>query len=309
MPGAYGPSGHSAWLDIDWRAHQRAVTVEDRLVNIVELGSGPPLLFVHGLGGCWQNWLENLPHFARDHRVIAVDLPGFGASQMPAAAISVGGYARTLDRLCDALALDAAAVVGNSMGGFVAAELAIAHPQRVERLVLVSAAGLQIAELRLGRALGALALTRVDRVVGLYGGWVAAHSETVARRMRLRRLMFAGIARHPEVVPWPIVAEQAQGFGRPGFLPALRAMASYRCATGSARSPARRSSSGARTTGSCHSATPTPSSGSSATRARSSTATPGTCRCSSARRGSTPTCGRSWRSRRGRASERVHAAT
>ncbi len=227
MPGAYGPSGHSAWLDMDWRAHQRSVTVEDRLVNIVELGSGPPLLFVHGLGGCWQNWLENLPHFARDHRVIAVDLPGFGASQMPAAAISVGGYARTLDRLCDALALDAAAVVGNSMGGLVAAELAIAHPQRVERLVLVSAAGLQIAELRLGRALAALALTRVDWVVGLYGGWVAAHSETVARRMRLRRLMFAGIARHPEVVPWPIVAEQAQGFGRPGFLPALRAMASY----------------------------------------------------------------------------------
>jgi hypothetical protein len=48
MPGAYGLSGHSAWLDLDWRAHQRFVTVDDRLVNIVELGSGPPLLFVHG---------------------------------------------------------------------------------------------------------------------------------------------------------------------------------------------------------------------------------------------------------------------
>jgi len=226
-PSAYRPFGHSAWLDVDWREHQRFVAVGDRLVNVVELGSGPPLLFVHGLGGCWQNWLENLPHFARDHRVIAVDLPGFGASQMPAEPISVAGYARTLDRLCDALALDAAAVVGNSMGGFVAAELAIAHPQRVERLVLVSAAGLQIAELHLGTVLRALALTRADRVVGVYGGWVAAHAETVARRTRLRRLMFAGIARHPEVVPWPLVAEQAQGFGRPGFLPALRAMVSY----------------------------------------------------------------------------------
>jgi pimeloyl-ACP methyl ester carboxylesterase len=158
--------------------------------------------------------------------VIAVDLPRFGASQMPAAATSVAGYARTLDRLCDALSLHAATVVGNSMGGFVAAELAIAHPQRVERLVLVSAAGPQIAELRLGRALRALALTRLDRVVGVYNGWVAAHSQTVARRMRLRCLMFAGIARHPEVVPWPIVAVQAQGFGRPGLLPALRAIAS-----------------------------------------------------------------------------------
>ncbi len=214
-------------MDVDWREQQRYVRVEDRLVNVVELGSGAPLLFVHGLGGCWQNWLENLLEFARDRRVIAVDLPGFGASQMPAKTISVSGYARTLDLLCEALAIDAAAVVGNSMGGFVAAEMAIASPQRVERLVLVSAAGLQIAELRLRRVLGLLALTRVDRVVGVYGGWVGGHAEAVARRMRLRRLMFAGIARHPDAVPWPLVAEQAQAFGRPGFMPALRAMVSY----------------------------------------------------------------------------------
>ena len=211
-------------MDVDWRAHQRFVQIAGRRMNVVELGSGPPLLFVHGLGGCWQNWLENLPEMARDHRVIAVDLPGFGASEMPAEPISVSGYARTLDLLCGALAIDAAAVIGNSMGGFVGAELAITHPQRVERLVLASAAGLQIGELHLKNVLAALALTRVDRVAGVYGGWVAAHAETVARRMRLRRLMFAGIARHPEVVPWPLVAEQAQAFGRPGFLPALRAM-------------------------------------------------------------------------------------
>ena len=225
--GAYGPVGRSAWMDVDWREHQRLVRVEDRLVNVVELGSGPPLLFVHGLGGCWQNWLENLPEFARDHRVIALDLPGFGRSQMPAGEISVSGFARMLDLLCETLRIDAAAVVGNSMGGFVAAELAIGSPQRVERLVLVSAAGLQIAELGLKRVLGALAVTRLDRTAGVYGRWVAAHAETVARRTRLRRLTFAGIARHPEAVSWPLVAEQAQGFGRPGFMPALRAMVSY----------------------------------------------------------------------------------
>ena len=76
---------------------------------------------------------------------------------MPAAAIFVAGCARALDRLCHALSLHAATVVGNSMGGFVAAGLAIARPQRVVRLVLVSAAGPRIAELRLVRALRALA--------------------------------------------------------------------------------------------------------------------------------------------------------
>ncbi|HVF80046.1 MAG TPA: alpha/beta fold hydrolase [Solirubrobacteraceae bacterium] len=223
----YGPVGRSAWMDVDWRRHHRFLRVEDRLMNIVELGSGPPVLLVHGLGGCWQNWLENIPELARDHRVIAVDLPGFGASEMPAGPVSIAGYARTLDHVCTALSIDAAAVVGNSMGGFVAAELAIGVPQRVERLVLVSAAGLQIAELRLERVLAGLAWTRLDLLAGVYGGWVAAHAETVARRSRLRRLMFAGIARHPAAVPWPLVAEQAQGFGRPGFMPAVRAMVSY----------------------------------------------------------------------------------
>lgn len=214
-------------MDIDWRRHQRFVRIEDRRVNVVELGSGPPLLFVHGLGGCWQNWLENLPVLARDHRVIALDLPGFGASEMPAEPVSIAAYARTVEALCDTLAVDAAAVVGNSMGGFVAAELAITSPQRVERLVLVSAAGLQVAELGLKPVLTALAATRLDRIAGVYGRWVAGNAAAVARRSRLRRLAFAGIARHPEAVPWPLVAEQAQGFGRPAFMPALRAMVSY----------------------------------------------------------------------------------
>ncbi|MFP5365092.1 MAG: alpha/beta fold hydrolase [Thermoleophilia bacterium] len=225
--GAYGAAGRSAWLDVEWSEHRRFVRVADRLLNVVELGDGPPLLFIHGLGGCWQNWLENLPELARDHRVIAVDLPGFCASEMPAGAVSITGYARLLDVLCEALAVDAAAVVGNSMGGFVAAELAINHPQRVERLVLVSAAGLQIAELRLERALQRLQrLRRLERAFSRCGGFVAARSEIVARRARLRRIVPAGVAAHPALLPGPLVAEQVAG-ARPGFMPAVRAMAGY----------------------------------------------------------------------------------
>ena len=221
----YGPAGRSAWLDVDWSRHRRFVRVDGRAVNLVELGSGPPLLFVHGLGGCWQNWLENLPDLARDHRVIALDLPGFGASEMPRETLSVAGYARTLDGVCDALSIDAAAVVGNSMGGFVAAELAIASPQRVERLALVSAAGLHIAELRLDRAL--TRVRRAERAFSRYGGFVAARSAMFARRARLRRIVLAGVVAHPDLLPWPLVAEQVAGAGRPGFWPALRSMAGY----------------------------------------------------------------------------------
>ena len=121
--------------------------VDGQPVNVVELGSdrtqgGQPLVFVHGLSGSWPNWLEQLPVFAAERRVIAMDLPGFGHSPMPSEPISISAYARLLDGLLDALGVGAAALVGNSMGGFISAELAIAFPQRVERLVLVSAAGI-----------------------------------------------------------------------------------------------------------------------------------------------------------------------
>lgn len=143
-PGAYGATGRSEWLDVDWGAHQRWVRIGGRAVNVIELGTGPPLVFIHGLSGSWQNWLEQLPVFARDHRVVAFDLPGFGASEMPSEPISISGYARLVDALFSELGIAGAAVVGNSMGGFIGAELAIAFPPRVERLVLVSAAGLSI---------------------------------------------------------------------------------------------------------------------------------------------------------------------
>ena len=176
---AYGPSGRSPWLDVDWREHQRWVSVAGQPVNTIDLGEGPPLVFVHGLSGSWPNWLEQLPVFADGHRVIAMDLPGFGHSPMPHERITISGYARLLDGLFDELGIGAATLVGNSMGGFVSAELAIAFPERVERLVLVSPAG--ISSYRNTRGMRALpALHRGERIVTAYTAWMASKSETVA---------------------------------------------------------------------------------------------------------------------------------
>jgi pimeloyl-ACP methyl ester carboxylesterase len=112
-PGAYGPGGRSPWMDVDWRGHQRWATIDGRRVNVIELGSGPPVVFIHGLSGSWQNWLEQLPVFAREHRVIAFDLPGFGASEMPRERITISGYGRFVDALLDELGVSSGAVVGN----------------------------------------------------------------------------------------------------------------------------------------------------------------------------------------------------
>jgi pimeloyl-ACP methyl ester carboxylesterase len=218
----------SAWLDVDWRAHQRWVLVAERWVNVIEIGpaDGTPVVFVHGLGGRWQNWLENLPACAdAGYRAIAVDLPGFGESQMPVEKISIQGYGRWLEALLDALHVSAAALVGNSMGGFISAEVAITAPPLVERLVLVSAAGITSASERHERLFGAL--ERVQAVSAFLGGAVVARAAWIAGRPRLRRLAMRFVAAHPEELSPPMAYEQIAGVGTPGFLPALDAVTAY----------------------------------------------------------------------------------
>jgi pimeloyl-ACP methyl ester carboxylesterase len=224
-PGDYGPKGRSPWLDVDWREHQRWVTIDGRHVNVLELGSGPPVVFIHGLSGSWQNWLEQLPVFARDHRVIAFDLPGFGASEMPREKITISGYGRFVEALLDELGVGGAAVVGNSMGGFIGIELAIRFPERVERLVLVSAAGLSIQYLRNERALAVLGA--LGNRLAAYSGWLASRSDALARRPVARRAIFGIVAHRPDRLPGPLVAEQVRGSGKPGFIPALDALTDY----------------------------------------------------------------------------------
>jgi pimeloyl-ACP methyl ester carboxylesterase len=212
-------------MDVDWQEHLRWVRVQDRWMNIVDMGSGPAVVFIHGLSGCWQNWLEQLPLFARDHRVIAVDLPGFGQSEMPAEEISISGYADAIDELMGELGLEEARIVGNSMGGFIGAELAINHPQRVERLVLVAAAGLSIESIRTDRKTGLR--HRAENIVFFSLGHIASRSHQVALRPRLRHALLLLVAAHPQKLPGPLAAQQVLGSGKPGFSDALEAMCRY----------------------------------------------------------------------------------
>lgn len=219
-------SERSPWMDVDWREHQRWVDVEGQPVNVIDMGEGHPIVFVHGLSGSWPNWLEQLPVFARSHRVVALDLPGFGHSPMPREQITIAGYARILDGLLEALGVDAATLVGNSMGGFIAAELAIAYPQRVERMVLVSAAGISTYQNR--DAMRAIPwLTRAERIVAAYTAWIASKSDTVVRRRGLRNATLGLVVRHPGRLPAPLAAEQLRGAGKPGFMQALEAIMHY----------------------------------------------------------------------------------
>jgi pimeloyl-ACP methyl ester carboxylesterase len=222
---AYGPEGRSEWLDVDWAAHLKWASLPGAAVNYVDIGEGPVLVFIHGLSGCWQNWLENIPFFARSHRVIAVDLPGFGASPLPTEKITIRGYAGIVDALLDSLGIERAVVVGTSMGGFIGAELAIEFATRVEKLVLVSAAGLTTMERHSDRVFAGL--KRADRVLAMGAAWAATRSDNLSRRPGLRKALMLAVAAHPDRLPAPLIAEQVRGSGKPGFMDALEALGTY----------------------------------------------------------------------------------
>ena len=211
------------WLKIDWRQHLHRVRLPGAEVNYAEVGEGEPILFVHGLGGCWRNWLENLPHFGRTNRAIALDLPGFGDSPMPSWQIDMPAYGRLIHDFCEKLGIDrVAALVGNSMGGFVSTEAIVERPSRFEKLVLVSAAGISFAEAE-GRRLEA-SVNLFEAGVAFLGGprrlWV--------NRPRGREFAFGRVFHYPNRVRPELLREQMEpGIGAPGFADAIRAIGGY----------------------------------------------------------------------------------
>jgi pimeloyl-ACP methyl ester carboxylesterase len=110
-------------------------------IHYVEAGSGPVVILLHGLGGNSTNWALNIASLAQKFRVIVPDQIGFGKSDKPFIHYRVGTYVDYLDQFCKELKIEHASLVGNSMGGWVAAAFTVAFPERVDRLVLVDAAG------------------------------------------------------------------------------------------------------------------------------------------------------------------------
>ena len=220
----YGTTATPDWRGIDWLAHLKRVEVDGTPVNYVDIGEGElePIVFVHGLGGQWQNWLENIPRAAQERRVIALDLPAFGLSPPPRDGITIPGYGRCVDTVCDKLGLGRVDMVGNSMGGFVAAEVAIQTPERIDQLILVSAAGIGSADVAKAPIL------TIGRVLGAIATHTAALDPFLASRPKCRHAALALVARHPSRLKGDLAYEGFfKGAGKPGFQEALKANLEY----------------------------------------------------------------------------------
>ena len=124
-----------------------AAEISDRplLPDVGTLSAGPPddaetLVFLHGWGGCKELWWNALADLGDSFRVIALDLPGTGGTPLPPDLRTMPDMARWVSGVCCRLGLGPVTLVGHSLGGNLAAQVALDFPERVRRLVLVDAA-------------------------------------------------------------------------------------------------------------------------------------------------------------------------
>jgi pimeloyl-ACP methyl ester carboxylesterase len=122
----------------------KRVRISDGDIALFDHGAGPAILFVHGLVGDFTHFEHVASRLvAAGHRVIGIDLPGCGASHKKRRRYDLGSYARDVLDVMDRIGLERVTLAGHSAGGAVVAEAALRDPERVERLVLISSAGLR----------------------------------------------------------------------------------------------------------------------------------------------------------------------
>jgi len=119
------------------------INVSKYNVRYAESGdSANHLLLIHGLGGSAESWTNNIDAFGRHYHTFAPDLIGFGHSDKPKIQYAMKTFTNFLNDFLDTIGIKKISIVGSSMGGQIAAEFAIAYPDKVEKLVLISPAGI-----------------------------------------------------------------------------------------------------------------------------------------------------------------------
>ena len=101
------------WTEVDWNPFIRNCLVDGLRLRYVDYGTGPALVLLHGMGASWQWWLENIPTLGRCHRVIAVDMAGFGNSEPLPPPAEMSTHAGTVLDLLGQLGVRSATVVGH----------------------------------------------------------------------------------------------------------------------------------------------------------------------------------------------------
>ena len=194
----------------DWKRYCHSAQLSGGRMQYLDMGVGPTLVLIHGLGMSWRAWLSNISDLARDHRVIAVDLPGFGASQRLCWRRDLSGHAAAVVELLNHLGAQPCTVVGHSLGGMVAQRVALRLGTDLDKLVLVSSPDSRVRFWQ-----------RITMVVGLSLLRSLLYFSRVRRSCIactwLHKPLFGGLVSETGVLDTALLADLLAGYATNGF--------------------------------------------------------------------------------------------
>jgi 2-hydroxy-6-oxonona-2,4-dienedioate hydrolase len=191
----------SFWTNLSHTAYEHGYLDAGGVrTRYIEAGSGPPLVLLHGTGGHLEAYMSNIGELAQHFRTIAFDMIGHGFTDKPDHDYEIPHYVKHLLDVLDALDIERANISGESLGGWVAAQFALDHPDRVAKIALNTAGGLT-ADAAVMERLKSLSMAAVENL----------SRETV--RKRLEWLMY-----DPGNVTEELIDTRYAIYAQPGFL-------------------------------------------------------------------------------------------
>lgn len=201
------------WFDAIHRLPIRSVEVDGQRIAYLDQGQGPPVILVHGLGGTLWNWEYQQAALSASHRVLTLDLIGSGYSDKPDIDYRPEELVESLRGFMDRLAIERASLVGNSMGAGVVAAMALAHPSRVDRLVLIGGFPSGVRD-KLGNTFVKTAVeSRAPVWLVELGNWLAGRGMT--------RRVLGEIVHDQSLLTSAVIERSYRNRTRPGLIPPL----------------------------------------------------------------------------------------
>ena len=203
------------WFDGLQRQPVHTVTVNGIRIAYLDAGGGQPVILVHGFGGSLWQWEYQQAALASHYRVITLDLPGSGLSDKPDIAYTPDEMVAFLRGFMDALGIPKAGLVGNSMGAGLVISMTLAHPDRVDRIVLISGLPKGVREKLTGPLIKRAVETSAPVWLIRFGNWLAGRwvTEDVLKEI---------VHDHSRITP-AVIERSVQNRTRPGLIPAAMA--------------------------------------------------------------------------------------
>lgn len=205
------------WFDAIERLPVRTVLVQGHRIAYLDAGQGPPVILIHGFGGSMWQWEYQQAALSAAHRVITVDLLGSGLSDKPDLDYTPDEVVAFFMAFMEAMSLPRASLVGNSMGGGLAMAMAVAHPERVDRLVLIGSLPAQVREKLTSPMTRRAIETQAPVWLIQFGNWLLGRGTT-------EKVLKEMVYDHSKLTPM-VVERSYQNRSRPGLIPPLMATA------------------------------------------------------------------------------------